>query len=91
MRVITRYQGLNIYDREYTGLIERLNNYNRRMIVAGQMNLIYLLKRNIPNCYTSILPGLPSTQVTRPFPHPGKEFRRRPLRPARRKIREDGS
>lgn len=68
VRVITRYQGLNVYDREYTGLIERLNNYNRRMIVAGQMNLIYLLKRNIPNCYTSILPGLPSTQVTRPFP-----------------------
>ena len=45
MRVITRYQGLNIYDREYTGLIERLNNYNRRMIVAGQMNLIYLFEK----------------------------------------------
>ena len=44
VRVITRYQGLNVYDREYTGLIERLNNYNRRMIVAGQMNLIYLFE-----------------------------------------------
>ena len=45
VRVITRYQGLNVYDREYTGLIERLNNYNRRMIVAGQMNLIYLFEK----------------------------------------------
>ncbi len=45
VRVITRYQGLNVYDREYTGLIERLNKYNRRMIVAGQMNLIYLFEK----------------------------------------------
>ncbi len=45
VRVITRYQGLNVYDREYTGLIERLNNYNRRMIVAGQMSLIYLFEK----------------------------------------------
>lgn len=41
VRVITRYQGLNIYDREYKGLIERLNNYSRRLIMVGQMNLIY--------------------------------------------------
>ena len=45
VRVITRYQGLNVYDREYAGLIERLNKYNRRMIVAGQMNLIYLFEK----------------------------------------------
>lgn len=41
VRVITRYQGLNEYDRDYSGLIERLNNYSRRMVLVGQMNLIY--------------------------------------------------
>lgn len=45
VRVITRYQGLNVYDRDYNGLIERLNTYNRRLIVAGQMNLIYLFEK----------------------------------------------
>lgn len=47
VRVITRYQGLNVYDREYDTLIERLNKYNRRMIVVGQMSLIYLFEKNI--------------------------------------------
>ena len=47
VRVITRYQGLNVYDREYDTLIERLNKYNRRMIVVGQMSLIYLFGKNI--------------------------------------------
>lgn len=45
VRVISRYQGLNVYDREYNGLIERLNKYNKRMIVAGQMSLIYLFEK----------------------------------------------
>ncbi|MEG1543914.1 MAG: 2-succinyl-5-enolpyruvyl-6-hydroxy-3-cyclohexene-1-carboxylic-acid synthase [Tannerellaceae bacterium] len=45
VRVITRYQGLNIYDREYNTLIERLNNYGKRMIVVGQMSLIYLFEK----------------------------------------------
>ena len=45
VRVITRYQGLNVYDREYNELIERLNKYNKRMIIAGQMSLIYLFER----------------------------------------------
>lgn len=45
VRVITRYQGLNVYDRDYNDLIERLNKYNRRMIVVGQMNLIYLFEK----------------------------------------------
>ncbi len=45
VRVITRYQGLNVYDRDYTDLIERLNRYQRRMIIAGQMNLIYLFDK----------------------------------------------
>lgn len=44
-RVITRYQGLNVYDREYNELIERLNKYNKRMMVVGQMNLIYLFEK----------------------------------------------
>lgn len=47
VRVITRYQGLNVYDREYDTLIERLNKYSRRMIVVGQMSLIYLFEKNI--------------------------------------------
>lgn len=45
VRVITRYQGLSVYDRDYNGLIERLNKYNKRMIVVGQMNLIYLFEK----------------------------------------------
>ena len=45
VRVITRYQGLNMYDRDYTSLIERLNRYTRRMAVVGQMNLIYLFSK----------------------------------------------
>lgn len=45
VRVITRYHGLNVYDREYKGLIERLNKYNKRMMIAGQMNLIYLYEK----------------------------------------------
>ena len=40
-RVITRYQGLNVYDRDYKELIEKLNGFNKRMVVAGQMSLIY--------------------------------------------------
>ena len=45
VRVITRYQGLSVYDRDYKILIERLNKYNKRMIVVGQMNLIYLFEK----------------------------------------------
>ena len=41
VRVINRYQGLNVYDRDYKELIEKLNKANKRMIVVGQMNLIY--------------------------------------------------
>lgn len=47
VRVITRYQGLNVYDREYGELIDRLNAYHRRMIVVGQMSLIYLFEKKI--------------------------------------------
>ncbi len=45
VRVITRYQGLNVYDRNYDELIERLNGYTKRMIVVGQMNLIYQFEK----------------------------------------------
>ena len=45
VRVITRYQGLNVYDRDYNDLIERLNRYQKRMIIVGQMNLIYLFEK----------------------------------------------
>lgn len=47
VRVITRYQGLNVYDKAYDDLIKRLNNYSRRMMAVGQMNLIYLFERKI--------------------------------------------
>ena len=47
VRVITRYQGLNAYDREYDTLVERLNKYRRRMVIAGQMSLIYMFEKSI--------------------------------------------
>jgi len=40
-RVITRYKGLNMYDRDYEPLVTRLNGYRKRMVVVGQMNAIY--------------------------------------------------
>ena len=46
-RVITRYQGLNVYDRKYDDLIERLNKYSKRMMIGGQMSLIYLFEKKI--------------------------------------------
>lgn len=45
VRVMTRYQGLNVYDRNYNELIDRLNKYNKRMVIVGQMNLIYLFEK----------------------------------------------
>jgi len=45
VRTITRYQGLNVYDRDYQGLIDRLNGYAKKMVVVGQMNLIYLFEK----------------------------------------------
>lgn len=51
-RVITRYQGLSVYDKDYKPLIERLNRYQRRMVVVGQMSLIYLFdKRYVKMLY----------------------------------------
>lgn len=47
VRVITRYQGLNVYDKQYDDLIVRLNKYTKRMVVVGQMSLIYLFERKI--------------------------------------------
>ncbi len=44
-RVITRYEGLNEYDRDYAPLIERLNSYQKKMAVVGQANMIYLFDR----------------------------------------------
>ncbi len=44
-RVITRYQGLNVYDRSYDELITRLNKYTKRMMLVGQMTLIYLYEK----------------------------------------------
>lgn len=47
VRVITRYQGLNVYDKDYNELVNRLNRYNRRMMLVGQMMLIYLFDKKI--------------------------------------------
>lgn len=51
VRVINRYQGLNVYDQDYQPLINRLNRYQRRMVVVGQMSLIYLFDKR----YTKML------------------------------------
>ena len=45
VRVITRYEGLDAYAPGYNELVERLNKYNKRMMVVGQMNLIYLFEK----------------------------------------------
>ncbi len=46
-RVITRYQGLNVYDKDYNDLITRLNKYSRRLMVVGQMTMIYQFEKKI--------------------------------------------
>lgn len=40
-RVINRYHGLNVYEQDFSPLTEKLNKYKRRMVVTGQMNMIY--------------------------------------------------
>lgn len=44
-RVMVRYQGLNMYEADYQPLVEKMNKYKKRMIVAGQMNTIYLFDK----------------------------------------------
>ena len=74
-RVITRYQGLNVYEKDYQPLIERLNRYQRRMVVVGQMNLIYLFEKKYTkmlykhfawfteNISNQTIPGLPIRNI----------------------------
>lgn len=45
VRVITRYQGLNVYNKDYNELIDRINKYPKRMMLVGQMTLIYLFEK----------------------------------------------
>ena len=45
VRVIKRYVGLNEYNESYDTLIDRLNGYSKRMMVAGQQMMIYLFDR----------------------------------------------
>lgn len=45
VRVITRYQGLSLYENGYQELIQKLNGFQKRMVVVGQMNLIYLFEK----------------------------------------------
>lgn len=51
VRVITRYQGLNVYDRDYDDLITRLNSYSKRLVIVGQMTLIYLFDKRYKQIY----------------------------------------
>lgn len=44
-RVIKRYQGLNKYEDDIQPLIDKLNTYKKRLVVAGQMNMIYLFDK----------------------------------------------
>ena len=74
-RVITRYQGLNVYDKDYEPLIERLNKYQRKMVVVGQMNLIYLFDKKYTkslykhfawfteNISNKTIPGMPIKNI----------------------------
>lgn len=74
-RVITRYQGLNVYNKDYQPLIDRLNRYQRRMVVVGQMNLIYLFDKKYTkmlykhfawfteNISNQTIPGLPIRNI----------------------------
>lgn len=45
VRVITKFNGLNPYDKDYQILIDKLNSYKKRMVLVGQMNLIYLFDK----------------------------------------------
>ena len=44
-RVMERYQGLNMYEQDYQPLVDKLNKLKKRMVVAGQMNTIYLFDK----------------------------------------------
>lgn len=68
VRVITRYQGLSVYDRDYKELIERLNKYNKRMVVVGQMNLIYLFEKKYVKPLYKHFAWLTEHLATRPSP-----------------------
>lgn len=80
VRVITRYQGLSVYDRDYKELIERLNKYNKRMVVVGQMNLIYLFEKKYVKPLYKHFAWLTEHLGNQTIPrHSYQEFRRRRL------------
>lgn len=70
VRVIERYQGMNEYEKPYSELIVRLNQYGKRMVLAGPMNQIYLFERRVSkhlykhfvwfaeHCSNGTVPGL---------------------------------
>lgn len=45
VRVIQRYDGLNAYNQDYEELFERLNSYEKRMMIAGQQMMIYMFDK----------------------------------------------
>ena len=49
VRTIRRYQGLNIYEQDYQPIVDNLNKYKKRMVIAGQMNMIYLFDKKYEN------------------------------------------
>lgn len=46
-RVIKRYVGLNVYEKAYDTLIDALNTYSKKMMIAGQMNTIFLFEKRV--------------------------------------------
>ena len=90
VRVITRYQGLNVYDRDYDGLIDRLNKYNRRMMIVGQMNLIYLFEKKYSKMLYKQFAWF-TEHLGNQTGHPDPELRCSPLCHVTRDAREDDS
>ena len=77
VRVIQRYNGLNIYEREYGSLIGRLGKYTKRMMVAGQQTLIYQFERKTAKlvykhftwlCEHALLASLDESQLEKLVP-----------------------
>lgn len=46
VRVIQRYDGLNAYNQPYEDLFERLNKFDKRMMIAGQQMMIYMFDKH---------------------------------------------
>ena len=59
VRVMTPTKGLNVYDRDYNDLIERLNKYKTRMVIVWDKMSLFICLKNIPNLFINSLHGSP--------------------------------